>query len=119
MLIARLLVLSVPAVLLIMGWRNGRHVAAADVQEWRTVSTRVSLALSIVAWILLVALELPMAYYGREFAVSFWRHAFPIGAVLALVAIPLAAVGLGRARPFFILAAISLFAWWWFLGLLE
>jgi len=75
-----------------------------------------------LAWVLLAALELPMPYLRKTYGPlveSFWRHSFPIGLLLSVLAVLLGLSGRGRVRILCISAALALGGWWYFLGLLE
>src|SRR6266700_6533091 len=112
-----LLLICGPAVLVLAAWLAWGRIKSDAAPLWRRMSMGTALLAVSAAWLLLAALELPMPYlrqvWGPSFVASFWRHSFPIGLGLSIVAIPFGLLGRGRVRILSICAAAGLACWWY------
>lgn len=116
--------LLAPALFVISGWRSAANTkSSVMVPRWRRMFLTAGIVAASGAWLLLAAHEISMPYlrsvHGQSFVESFWRHSFPVGTSLSLIAVLLCLFGRGHARLYSVVGGLGVCSWWYFLGLLD
>ena len=117
-----ILLLLASALLVVLGWRHWR-LQPARISNWRKVAILAALLATSGAWFLLASLQLPQPYltaaYGQQIVTRLYRLALPFGTTLAVLAVPFALFGYGRARLYAVAGSLCICLYWYSVALMA